>query len=297
MTPRSIRPMRGCRPARDWRRATPFYDRLHLGALAALYATGGDHFRPRSLSLRRQQVALVLDRENGGPNRRAAPYAALSRRRPGEDCWRAGSSWARQPGRCALVECLIGADAVDCWPHAPEPPRSGGAPGGDHTPAVCPSACLARRCAAGDGGGGWRGCFLVASGHAGGRAKPPDGLHRRGAGGEPALGRAVGAPDLFGVSPEASTWRSSAPQIRSRRAGQGRAALDLPEAPKADRIPGAAPWMDPDAPPAAAERFQYPGLRSTSGETGSPASPRRMFSTMGARRRGGAVPRHYAASP
>jgi len=234
-----------------------FYDRLAGSELFLLLDADpvGDHFRPAIFPAEGQQVALVFDREErltefvGG----AAPYAALSGRRLAEMLAGQGIGLGVNLG-VAPSSILIGADAVD-WlaatlAEAPEEVEE--RPEEITTPAGVPEALLGAldaRLATAEGLA--RMAFLVGAVHAGGRRSHLMAFIDAVPGAEPALARAVGAALTFsGVeagSLDVAFFRASDP-VAARLAKVG-LRFDLPEAPKADRIPGAAPGMDPDAPP------------------------------------------------
>ena len=106
--------------------------------------------------------------------------------------------------------------------------------------------------------------YLVAATYAGGRRGHLMAFVDTLPGAEPSLARAVGDALTFsGVeagSLDVGFFRASDP-VAARLARVG-LRFDLPEAPKADRVPGSAPGMDPDAPPRAALKGAAPRVRA-----------------------------------
>jgi hypothetical protein len=234
-----------------------FYDRLAGSELILLLEEEpqGERIRPAIFPAEDQQVVLVFDREErltefvGG----AAPYAALSGRRLAEILAGQGIGLGVNLG-VAPSSILIGPDAVD-WlaatlAEAPEEvverPEEITAPKG--VPEALLLALDARLATA---EGLARMAYLVGAVHAGGRRGHLMAFIDPVPGAEPALARAVGAALTFSWieagSLDVGFFRVSDP-VAARLAKVG-LRFDLPEAPKAERVPGSAPGMDPDAPP------------------------------------------------
>ncbi|PWK59256.1 SseB family protein [Roseicyclus mahoneyensis] len=234
-----------------------FYDRLAASELVLLLESEakGDRIRPAVFPVDGQEFVLVFDREerltefSGGP----APYAALSGRRLAEMLAGQGIGLGVNLG-VAPSSILIEAGSVD-WlaatlAEAPEEveerPEELTAPIG--VPEALLTALDARLAAA---EGLARMAYLVGAVHAGGRRGHLMAFIDAVPGSEPALARAVGAALTFsGIeagSLDVGFFRASDPMAaRLARVGLR---FDLPEAPKADQVPGAAPGMDPDRPP------------------------------------------------
>jgi hypothetical protein len=234
-----------------------FYDRLAGSELILLLEAepDGERISPAIFPAEGQQVVLVFDREErltefvGG----SAPYAALSGRRLAEMLAGQGIGLGVNLG-VAPSSILIGPEAVD-WlaatlAEAPEEVEE--RPEEITAPRGVPEALLVAldaRLATAEGLA--RMAYLVGAVHAGGRRGHLMGFIDPVPGSEPALARAVGAALTFsGIeagSLDVGFFRASDP-VAARLAKVG-LRFDLPEAPKAERIPGSSPGMDPDAPP------------------------------------------------
>jgi hypothetical protein len=234
-----------------------FYDRLAGSELILLLGAEaeGDRIRPRVFPVEGESFVLVFDREErltefaGG----AAPYAALSGRALAEMLAGQGIGLGVNLG-VAPSSILIEAASVD-WlagtlSAAPEEvedrPDEITAPKG--VPEGLLSALDARLAAA---EGLAKMAYLVGTSHAGGRRGHLMAFIDPLPGAEPALARAVGAALVFsGIeagSLDVGFFRASDPMAaRLARVGLR---FDLPEAPRTEQVPGAAPGMDPDTPP------------------------------------------------
>jgi len=234
-----------------------FYDRLAGCELFLLLEEEpeGDRIRPALFPVEGQTFALVFDREDRltGFAEGPAPYAALSGRALASMLAGQGIGLGVNLG-VAPSSILIEAGSVD-WlaatlAAAPEEveerPEELAAPAG--LPEMLLTALDARLAAA---EGLARMAYLVAATYAGGRRGHLMAFVDTLPGAEPSLARAVGDALTFsGVeagSLDVGFFRASDP-VAARLARVG-LRFDLPEAPKADRVPGSAPGMDPDAPP------------------------------------------------
>ena len=234
-----------------------FYDRLAGAELFLLLEAEpeGDRIRPALFPVEDQTFAVVFDREERltAFAEGAAPYAALSGRALAGMLAGQGIGLGVNLGM-APSSILIEAASVD-WlaatlAAAPEEveerPEELAAPAG--LPERLLTALDARLAAA---EGLAKMAYLVAATYAGGRRGHLMAFVDALPGAEPSLARAVGDALTFsGIeagSLDVGFFRASDP-VAARLARVG-LRFDLPEAPVAERIPGSAPGMDPDAPP------------------------------------------------
>ena len=234
-----------------------FYDRLAASELYLMLEAEaeGDRVRPQIFPVEGQQFVLVFDREErltefaGG----AAPYAALSGRSLAEMLVGQGIGLAINP-EVAPSSILIDEAAVTWLAEtlAQRPDEVEAKPEEVTAPAGLPERLLVAldsRLAAAEGLA--RSAYLVGVTYEGGRRGHmmafidplPDAA--------PSLARTVGdALHFSGIeagSLDVGFFRASDP-VAARFAQVG-LRFDLPEAPKAEAVPGSAPGMDPDLPP------------------------------------------------
>lgn len=234
-----------------------FYDKLAASELFLLLEAEaeGDRIRPRLFPVEGQNFVLVFDREERLTEfaEGTAPYAALSGRAMAEMLAGQGIGIAVNPS-VAPSSILLEAAAV-AWlaeTLAGVPDEVEDRPEEVSTPAGLPERLLTSldaRLATAEGLA--RMAYLIGVSYAGGRRGHLLAFIDPIPGAEPSLARLVSDALTFsGIeagSLDVSFFRASDP-MAGRFAKVG-LRFDLPEAPKLAQTPGAAPGMNPDAPP------------------------------------------------
>jgi len=214
----------------------------------------GANVTPRSLDVDGQEFVLAFDREErltrfaGG----AAPYAALTGRALAGMLAPVGLGLALNPGGASAALLPAGAMAWLAETLAPDPDRIEARLRAVHPPGTLPETLLAALDARLAGAAGLARCaWLVRAEYTGGGGGHMIAVIDPRPGAEPALARMLS--DLWRLSGGAEgpldvVFLAGADPAAARLARVG-LRFDLPRPAPVAGVPGAAPGMDPDAPP------------------------------------------------